>query len=88
MGEMAELGPADAVTPIHTSHYFSLSGAGPQDGESQKVLQLRGEPYKPVWRLPLPPPLSVCNQRQMRKRRTAACGGEAGPPRGLSPIRL
>jgi len=36
MGKMAELGPADAVAPIHTSHYFSLSGAGPQDGEKPK----------------------------------------------------
>jgi len=91
MGKMAELGPADAVAPIHTSLNFGSAGAGPQDGEKPKSPPTAGrapQPHKPAWRLPLLPPLSVRNQRQLRKRRTATHRGEAGPLRGLSPIRL
>jgi hypothetical protein len=75
--------------PLYTQAMISACPVpDPKTARSRKVLLLRGEPHKPACRLPLPPPLSVRNQRQMRKRRTAAYGGEAGPLRGLSPIRL
>ena len=91
MGKMAELSLADAVAPVYTIHDFSSADAGPQDDEKPKSPPTAGrapQPHKPACRLPLPPPLSVRNQRQMRKRRTATYRGEAGPLRGLSPIRL
>jgi len=44
---MAELGSADAVAPIHTSHDFSLSGAGPQDGKKPKSPPTAGRASDP-----------------------------------------
>jgi hypothetical protein len=75
--------------PLYTQAMISACPVpDPKTARSQKVLLLQGEPHKPAWRLPLPPPLSIRNQRQMRKRRTATYRGETGPLRGLSPIRL